>query len=676
MTETLEERILILALIGPDATAMARLLHTQGFIATICEGASEACHHMRAGAGALLITEEALELSQIPDMLEELAGQPPWGELPVIVLTRGGESRLAQLLNVVAQAAGSLTILERPIGEATLLRSVEVALRSRRRQYQVRDLLKQQRLVQAQLQRSEERLRLAMAGANMGAWDIDLQTGAVVWDARQQELFGTVPHKMPKNMDEFYALLHPEDRDRMKQTAAATELSGQFSDEFRIVREDGTVRWIAGHGMTVSDSTGRPVRMVGVNYDITERKASQHRLEQFTEELEHQVAERTHELVTSRNQLRALTTELNLAEQRERKRLAAELHDHLAQMLVLVRLKLGQAKQGPVSSSLEMIHQADDAINQSLAYTRNLVAELSPPVLHEFGLPAALRWLGEQMYRYQLAVTVRDLSAEDLRLPEAQAVLLFQSVRELLINAAKHAVSKHALVTLEEHEGCLRITVEDQGVGFDLLAVSPQKGSQISSKFGLFSIRERMNALGGRFVLRSVPGEGTSATLILPLSPTLQEDIECPSEMSGRVCLAQQQSPPPSGRCRVIIADDHAMVRQGLRSVLEGFADIAVIGEASNGHEAVEMTSQLQPSAVVMDVNMPMMSGIEATAKIKARHPDVVIIGLTINATIENEEAMRRAGASLLLTKEAAVEDLHGAICGSVKQMRELRIGM
>jgi CheY-like chemotaxis protein/two-component sensor histidine kinase len=343
-------------------------------------------------------------------------------------------------------------------------------------------------------------------------------------------------------------------------------------------------------------------------------------------------------------------------------------------MLVLVHLKLAQAKQGPLSSSLEMIHQADDVIHQSLAYTRNLVAELSPPVLHEFGLPAALRWLGEQMYRYQLAVTVSIQSAEDLRLPEDHAVLLFQSVRELLINAAKHAVSKHALVTLKEHEGCLRITVEDQGVGFDLPAVSSQKASQISSKFGLFSIRERMNTLGGRFVLRSVPGEGTSATLILPLSPTLQEDIECPSEMSGR--LAQQQSPPSAGWCRVIIADDHAMVRQGLRSVLEGFADIAVIGEASNGHEAVEMTTQLQPSAVVMDVNMPMMSGIEATAKIKARQPDVVIIGLTINATIENEEAMRRAGASLLLTKEAAVEALHGAICSSVKQLRELGTGM
>ena len=672
MTETLEERILILAPIGQDATAMARLLRTHGFIAMICEGASEVCHHMRADAGALLVTEEALELPQIAEVLEGLAGQPPWGELPVIVLTRGGESRFARLLNGVAQAAGGLIVLERPIGEATLVRSVEVALRSRRRQYQVRDLLEQQRLVQAKLQQSEERLRLAMAGASMGAWEIDLQTGAVVWDARQQELFGTAHHRIPKNIEEFYALVHPEDRDRIKQAAANTERTGQFSDEFRIMRHDGTVRWIAGLGMTVSDPTGRPIRMVGINYDITERKASQHRLEQFADELERQVTERTYELFTSRNQLRALTTELNLTEQRERKRLATELHDHLAQMLVLVRLKLAQAKQGRGASSLEMIQQAEDVINQSLAYTRNLVAELSPPVLHEFGLPAALRWLGEQMYRYQLAVTVKTQSMDDLRLPEDQAVLLFQSVRELLINAAKHAVSKQAIVIVEEREGSLRIQVEDQGVGFDPLAMTTAKGSLRSSKFGLFSIRERMSTLGGRFELHSAPGEGTRAILILPLSPPLQEDIEGSSEMSPSVGLAQQQSRLPSGRCRVIIADDHAMVRQGLRSVLEGFADIEIIGEVSNGHEAVEMTRQLQPSAVVMDVNMPMMGGIEATAIIKERQPDVVVIGLTINATIENEEAMRRAGASLLLTKEAAVEELHGAISGSVNRKENL----
>ena len=96
--------------------------------------------------------------------------------------------------------------------------------------------------------------------------------------------------------------------------------------------------------------------------------------------------------------------------------------------------------------------------------------------------------------------------------------------------------------------------------------------------------------------------------------------------------------------------------------MLEGFPKIEVIGEASNGEEAVDLTEQLQPTAVVMDLNMPRMNGIEATAKIKMRHPEIVVIGLSVNTSLENQDAMQMAGASTLLTKEAAVDQLYGAI--------------
>ncbi len=522
-----EERILILAPIGQDAAAMAMLIQAHGFAATVCTTPSEACHQLATDAGALLMTEEALELPHMLDVLHLLEAQPPWAELPVIMLTHGGEPRLARLLNLVAEAAGSMTLLERPIGESTLLRSVEVALKSRRRQYQVRDLLTQQR--------------------------------------------------------------------------------------------------------------------------------------QFAEELERKISERTQDLVRSQDQLRALATELNLTEHRERKRLATELHDHLAQMLVLIRLKLDQAKQGPVYRSMEMIKQAEDVVNQSLSYTRNLVAELTPTVLHEFGLYAALRWLGEQMQRYLLEVSVQT-GPRDLRLPEDQAVLVFQSVRELLINAAKHAVTKQASVVAEELEGSLKIVVEDKGVGFDLLAMATQQHSPMSSKFGLFSIKERMHAMGGRLDFHSSPGQGTRATLIVPLSPRPYQALaERTSSMPTKE--AREESPKrPHHPCRVLIADDHAMMRQGLRSILEGFSDMTVIGEASNGQEAVDLTERLRPAVVVMDINMPLMNGIDATARIKTKYPDIVVIGLSVNTSTDNHDAMRTAGASLLLTKEAAVEQLYRAI--------------
>src|SRR6266480_3595219 len=137
------ERVIIIAPVGQDAAAMATLLDAQGFETQICNGADEYSRQITDSAGALLLTEEALESAQGSLLLDVLKAQPPWSELPLIILTSGGESRRAGLLNLAAAAAGTVTLLERPISTLTLVRSVQVALRSRRRQYQVRDLVTQ-----------------------------------------------------------------------------------------------------------------------------------------------------------------------------------------------------------------------------------------------------------------------------------------------------------------------------------------------------------------------------------------------------------------------------------------------------------------------------------------------------------------------------------------------------
>lgn len=137
------ERVIIIAPVGQDAVAIASLLDAQGFETQICNGSDEYSRRITDRAGALLLTEEALESPQGSLLLDALKAQPPWSELPLIILTSGGESRRAGLLNLAAVAAGSVTLLERPISTLTLTRSVQVALRSRRRQYQVRDLVAQ-----------------------------------------------------------------------------------------------------------------------------------------------------------------------------------------------------------------------------------------------------------------------------------------------------------------------------------------------------------------------------------------------------------------------------------------------------------------------------------------------------------------------------------------------------
>jgi PAS domain S-box-containing protein len=410
---------------------------------------------------------------------------------------------------------------ERLVGAVVVIRDITERKRTEAA------LVDQQRL----LRESEERLRTAMAAGEMGAWDIDLAKGLITWNAKQYELFGRSLDQAPKTVEQFYELVHPEDVHRIQQAAQASERTGKFSEEFRIIRTDGQVRWIAGRGAIVYDGAARPVRMIGVNYDITERKDAQERLVRFTEELERRVTARTSDLLESEMRLRALASELNLAEQRERKRLATELHDYLQQMLVLGKLKLGQGKRLTESNiaCAKMIGETDDILSDALTYTRTLVAELSPAVLRDHGLTAALRWLAEYMRKHDLTVTVTAPDNECATLPEDQVVLLFQSVRELLINSSKYSGTGHATVTLERPSGCLRIHVCDKGAGFDVDA-SMTVGSfpsGLSSKFGLFSIRERMKALGGFFDIQSAPGKGTRATLELPMPspPWSQEKL-------------------------------------------------------------------------------------------------------------------------------------------------------
>ena len=137
---------------------MAELLTPHGFDAQICDSIAECCVQMKSGADALVLTEEALEHANISELLEELRTQPAWSELPLIILTTGGKSRLARLLGLIAEAAGSVTLLERPIGSTTLLHTLQVALNSRRRQYQLRDFLEEQRRTERELRQAHEQL--------------------------------------------------------------------------------------------------------------------------------------------------------------------------------------------------------------------------------------------------------------------------------------------------------------------------------------------------------------------------------------------------------------------------------------------------------------------------------------------------------------------------------------
>jgi signal transduction histidine kinase len=264
-------------------------------------------------------------------------------------------------------------------------------------------------------------------------------------------------------------------------------------------------------------------------------REEQERLQRWNIELEQALNEKTAELRQSQGRLQALASELSLVEQRERKRLANELHDHLQQLLVLGKLIIGQGKRfaSGVPDCEIVLKKVDDILSDALTYSRTLVTELSPPVLHDHGLAGGLRWLGDYMKKHGQTVTVMVPEDQDLKLPEDQVILLFQSVRELLINSSKHAGTSEATVRMDQRDDYLQIEVRDEGAGFDLAAAAaaaadtPNGG--ISSKFGLFSIQERMRALGASFAIHSVPDYGTTATMVLPLTRRVESSRPRPS---------------------------------------------------------------------------------------------------------------------------------------------------
>ena len=255
---------------------------------------------------------------------------------------------------------------------------------------------------------------------------------------------------------------------------------------------------------------------IGMAYCIDYLRRSEERLRQANAELHDQVASEQQRLVEKEQRVHGLTTQLALTEERERRQLAAELHDYLAQLLALARMKVKQAQQC-LSSSTHRSHRflgdTDELLGKSLDYVRTLMAELYPVQLSELGLPAAILWLAKQMPRHGLEVDV-SIECDHLRLSDDQAMLLYQSVRELLMNIVKHAAVRRALISLAVISDVLLIAVRDSGPGFD---ASAWHAGEAGDRFGLSSVRDRMVSIGGKFTLESASGRGTTVTLSVPL---------------------------------------------------------------------------------------------------------------------------------------------------------------
>ncbi len=408
-------------------------------------------------------------------------------------------------------------------------------------------------------------------------------------------------------------------RDRLLGAMSfATRRSGGWDDEARLLLQIISQCCASALGDGLPDAVDRPVR------------------------------EPEKALEPALTKLRSLAAQHTVAEEQARRQIARELEDHLSRPLALGRMKLGHViRQTTTASISALLQDIDEVMDQAVKFTETFAGNLTPPVLHEQGFQPALQWLAARMGKEGLTVALR-LPPKPPILNGNQAILLFHSVRELLVNVLRHAATKRASVTVaHETTGHLLVSVEDAGQGFqvqDLEAGEPHR------RFGLFGIRERLAILNGRMDIRSLPHQGTKVTLSVPLTAPAAED-EAPDQQTMAV-----------HRLRVLLVDDHAMVREGLRSILEGYQDLEVVGEAGDGIEAVKLARTRHPDVVVMDINMPRLDGIAATRQIKHDRPSTAVIGISIQESTHVEQAMISAGATTFLRKDRAASHLHDAI--------------
>ena len=392
-----------------------------------------------------------------------------------------------------------------------------------------------------------------------------------------------------------------------------------------------------------------------VQYAI-ERKWTEQHLKELNATLEERVQQRTREAERRADQLKRLAAELTQAEQRERRRLAEILHDHLQQLLVAAKMNADGLKRKSSDPAVQQsMQQICQLLDESIQASRSLTVELSPPVLYDLGLGAAIRWLAQQQQqKYGLNIEVESDEQAEPDNDQTRA-LLFQAVRELLFNVIKYAKVDRAHVSLtRHHENQLCITVRDNGVGFDPRSLD---SAGDASGFGLFSIRERLDVLGGRMLVDAKPGGGTRITL---LAPRIAPQAEVADPPPGHEQQAPTAGALGSGRqaLRVLLAEDQQLLRKGLAGLLREHDDLELVGEAPDGEAAIALCAEQRPDVVVMDVSMPRLDGIQATRQILESFPDTRVIGLSMHDENGMAEAMLKAGAAFYLPKDGPIEKL------------------
>ncbi|HKU40178.1 MAG TPA: ATP-binding protein, partial [Polyangiales bacterium] len=512
------------------------------------------------------------------------------------------------------------------------------------------------------LAQSEQRLQLATRAARLGIWDWDVERDEIVWDDTMYELYGVERGSFRGAYDAWVRCLAPEDFQRATAAVdAALRGERELAIEFRVPKRDGTVSVLRGIAQTIRDETGKPRRMVGVNWDVTERQRAESELRKHRDHLEELVHERTLALEQAKEQADA-------ANRAKSAFLANMSHEIRTPMNAILGFGQLMERQSDLSARDRDRLARIMASGRHLLELINAVLEMSKIeagrttlLLEPFDLVALLEdvrlMFGELIGEKGVSV-VFELADDLPRGVIGDAAKVRQVVINLLSNAAKFTelgrIGLRASAQLQaDGRALLEIRVEDTGAGIEPASLERIFGAFDQSAsgargggtgLGLTISRSFARLMEGDLRVHSTPGAGSvfTFTFVAKLS---QASVPLRSDLRPvRVHV-------PAGRAqpKVLVVDDEPVNAELMVDLLShiGFE----VRAASSGQEALRLDASFEPELVLMDLQMPGMDGFAATRALRARGSNAAIIAFTASALAESEPDALAAGADAFLRK-------------------------
>ena len=348
------------------------------------------------------------------------------------------------------------------------------------------------------LRESEEKYRMLFESANDVLVYVDKYGKIVDINKRAEDILGYKPDDVKGKKFVKFGVLKLQNMSKIAKLFRDSISGKRTPDLLELQIKDRNGKLLSMEASSrVIERNGKIVGTIAILRDITERKKVEEKIDAY------------------QKRLRSLMSELTLTEERHRRRIATELHDSIGQLLALCQIKLGQLEKVIASpNSRPLLKKIGDSIEEIIRYTRSLTHQLSPFILYELGLGAALEWLAEFIYEQQGIQINLVVDSQANPVNEELRIFLFRAVQELLTNVTKHAKTDRAEVSLCRENESIRITIEDVGVGFNTAILDTPSRKDIG--FGLFSIRERLRYFEGELSIQSEPGQGTQVTLTVP----------------------------------------------------------------------------------------------------------------------------------------------------------------